>query len=184
MQNWVLERWFLDKFWRRFLWNSKTRGSVQDLLNFFSRKVQPSRVFHEKSSIFFSCQGLVEICSKMRSFVDILILGHPLPPLPRGAFTEIGHFWNFAVGIYIGNFKFLKKFPEVDRVWGDLKSKYQRKTSFLKRSRLDLCNKKDLKTFHQKLLKLSKFFLLPPQKFSPFGLLVSPASDSLSNTAA
>ena len=47
-----------------------------------------------------------------------------------------------------------EKFPKVDRVWGDLKSKYQQKTSFLKRSRLDLCNKKDLKTFYQKLLKL------------------------------
>ena len=47
-------------------------------------------------------------------------------------------------------------FTEVEGVWGDPKSKYQRKTSFLKRSRLDLCNKKDLKTFHQKLLKLSK----------------------------
>ena len=88
--------------------------------------------------MFFSCQGLVEICSKMRSFVDILILGHPLPPLPRGAFKEIDHFWNFAVAIYIGNFKFLKKFPEVEGVGSDLKSKYQRKTSFLNRSRLDL----------------------------------------------
>ena len=39
---------------------------------------------------------------------------------------------------------------------GDQKPKYQLKTSFLKRTPLDLCNKKDLKTFYQKLLKLSK----------------------------
>ena len=74
----------------------------------------------------------------MRSFVDILILGHPLSPLPRGAFKEIDHFWNFAVVIYIRNFKFLKKLPEVEGVDDDLKSKYQRKTSFLNRTRLDL----------------------------------------------
>ena len=42
--------------------------------------------------------------------------------------------------------------------YGDLKSKYQQKTSFLKRSRLDLYNKKDLKTFYQKLLKLRVFY--------------------------
>ena len=52
-------------------------------------------------------------------------------------------------------------FTEVEGVWGDPKSKYQRKTSFLKRSRLDLCNKKDLKTFHQ---KLAKFW---PEKKNP-----------------
>ena len=105
---------------------------------FFFRKVQTSRVFHEKSSIFFSCQGLVEICSKMKSFVDILILGHSLLSLLRGTFFEIGNFWNFAVVIYIGNFKVREKFPEVEGVGSDLKSKYQRKTSFLNRSRLDL----------------------------------------------
>ena len=78
---------------------------------FFFQKVQTSRVLNKKSSIFFSCQGLVEISSKMRSFVDILILGHPIPYLLRGSFSEIGHFWNFAVGIYVGNFQFLKKVP-------------------------------------------------------------------------
>ena len=34
-------------------------------------------ILDKKSSIFFSYQGLVEISSKMKSFVDILILGHP-----------------------------------------------------------------------------------------------------------
>ena len=57
--------------------------------------------------------------------MDILILGHPIPPLRWGTFLEIRHFWNFAVVIYIGNFKFLKKFPEVEGVGGDLKSKYR-----------------------------------------------------------
>ena len=86
-------------------------------MQFFFRKVQTSRVFNKKSSIFFSCQGLVEICSKMRSFVDILILGHLLPPLPRGTFKEIDHFWNFAVVIYIyREFQISKKFPEVEGV--------------------------------------------------------------------
>ena len=106
----------------------------------FFQEVPTSRVFNKKSLIFFSCQGLVEISSKMRSFVDILILGHPIPYLLRGSFLEIDHFWNFAVVIYVGNFQFLKKFPEVEGVWGDLKSKYRRKISFLKRSRLDLDN--------------------------------------------
>ena len=97
-----------------------------------------SRVLDEKSSKFLRKKALVEISSKMRSFVDILILGHPLPYLLRGTFLEIDNFWNFAVVIYIGNFKFLKKFPKVEGVGSDLKSKYQRKTSFLNRSRLDL----------------------------------------------
>ena len=76
----------------------------------------------------------------MRSFVDILILGQPIPYLLQGSFSEIGHFWNLAVVIYVGNFPVSKKFPEVEGVWGDLKSKYRQKTSFLKRSRLDLDN--------------------------------------------
>ena len=46
----------------------------------------------------------------MRSFVDILILGHPLPYLLRGTFLEIDHFWNFAVVIY----KFLKTSTKLD----------------------------------------------------------------------
>ena len=52
------------------------------------------------------------------------------------------------------NFLEIPKFPKGDRVWGDLKSKYHQKTSFLKRSRLELIFAKNPKTFHQELKKL------------------------------
>ena len=58
--------------------------------------------------------------------------------------------------LYCENAPEFGRLPPKDRVWGDLKSKNQLKTSFLKRTPLDLCNKKDLKNFYQKLLKLSK----------------------------
>ena len=48
-------------------------------------------------------------------------------------------------------------FPEVEGVGGDLKSKYQRKTSFLKRSQQELFFLKKLKTFYEKLLKFEPF---------------------------
>ena len=47
-------------------------------------------------------------------------------------------------------------FPEVEGVGGDLKSKYQRKTSFLKRSRLEIFFFQKMKTFYAKLLKLDR----------------------------
>ena len=60
-------------------------------------------ILDKKSSIFFSSQGLVEISSKMRSFVDILILDHPIPYLLRGTSINLPGFkGNPIVKITIG----------------------------------------------------------------------------------
>ena len=48
----------------------------------------------------------------------------------------------------------IEKFPKVEGVWGDLKSKCWQKTSFLKRSRQELIFAKNPKSFYQELLKL------------------------------
>ena len=48
--------------------------------------------FFEKSSIFLQKIDLVEISSKTGSFVEILILGHPIPYLLWGKLDFSDHF--------------------------------------------------------------------------------------------
>ena len=57
---------------------------------FFGFRSLTSRVLDKNSSDFLQKLVLVEISSKTRSFVDILILGHPIPFLLLGTFKFQG----------------------------------------------------------------------------------------------
>ena len=59
--------------------------------DFFS-VIRTSRVLDEKSSEFLKKLVLVEISSKTRSFVDILISGHPIPYPRLPTFKILGNF--------------------------------------------------------------------------------------------
>ena len=59
---------------------------------FFEKSAVTFLILGKKSSFFLEKIALVEISSKMMSFVDILILGHPLPPLLRGTLLNFDDF--------------------------------------------------------------------------------------------
>ena len=114
----------MKKLYHRWLLSLRS-DNYSDELGFFRenyicfRKVPTSRVFHKKSS-FFTCQGLVEICSKMMSFVDIFILGHPIPYLLRVTFLILDHILIFyAKLLKLGRLN-QKKDKNITRTWNKL----------------------------------------------------------------
>ena len=84
----LIYKWVLTRVRDRLVWNSRRKQS------FFLPKPVTSTVFDKKSSNLFCCKGLVEISSKTRSLVAILILGHPVPYLMVGTLQISKHFRN------------------------------------------------------------------------------------------
>ena len=66
------------------------------------------------------------------------------------------------------------KFPKVDRVWGDLKSKFKQKIPFLKRSRLELIFAKKSEDFSSRTREVMSVVKTPffwqPHDMTPQGL--------------